>query len=100
MTRHLRYLDAARGDLVDIAVYIAEQSSTATAREFIDGLRDRCRRLAALPGILGTARPELGDDIRSTPCRGYVIFFRYRSDTLEIISVLHGSRDVDAYFAG
>ena len=43
-------------------------------------------------------RPELGVDIRSSPNKGYVIFFRYRADMLEILAVLHGSRDIIRYF--
>ena len=30
---------------------------------------------------------------------GYVIFFRYKGDVLEIVNVLEGHRDIDAYFA-
>ncbi|MFC7554758.1 type II toxin-antitoxin system RelE/ParE family toxin [Pseudoroseomonas wenyumeiae] len=31
-------------------------------------------------------------------CRGYVIFFRYRDDAVEVVNVLHGHRDVIGYF--
>jgi len=54
--------------------------------------------LASLPGTLGQARPELRPDIRSTPFSGYVIFFRYEGDDFEVVNVLEGHRDVDAYF--
>ncbi len=51
-----------------------------------------------MPGTLGRARPELGADLRSFPFRGHVIFFRYAGDTLEVVNVLEGHRDIEAAF--
>ena len=34
------------------------------------------------------------------PFRNYVIFFRYVGDSFYVVNVLHGARDVSAYFAG
>jgi toxin ParE1/3/4 len=97
--RHLQFTDDADRNLIDIALYIADESqSREIALAFVDRLRAKCRQLASLDGMLGTARPDLRKDIRSTTCHGYVIFFRYRDDVLEIVNVLHGSRDVIHYF--
>ncbi len=99
MKRSLRYTSQALENLKDIADYIADESgSEDVAETFIMQLDQRCNRLASLAGILGTLRPELGADIRSSPHKGYVIFFRYRADILEILAILHGSRDVVRYF--
>ncbi len=99
LMRRLQYTDDADRNLVEIAIHIATESqSREVALQFTDRLRAKCRNLAALPGMLGTARPELREDIRSTPCQGYVIFFRYGEDIVEIVNVLHGSRDVARYF--
>src|SRR3546814_7136971 len=35
----------------------------------------------------------------STPHKGYLIFFRYRDEALEIVTILHGSRDTATCFA-
>lgn len=98
--RQLHFTNDADRNLVEIAVYIAtESSSRDVAVAFIERLRAKCRQLASLPATVGTARPELRTDIRSTPSQGYVIFFRYRvDDVLEIVNILHGSRDIDSYF--
>jgi toxin ParE1/3/4 len=61
-------------------------------------LRRQCARLAALPGTLGRPRPELRPDIRSFPCRGYIIFFRYEAETLEVVNLLEGHRDFPGLF--
>ena len=97
--RLLTYTDSARDDLVAIALHIARQSGSRTVVEAFAGkLERRCEHLAALPGTNGTPRPELRDDLRSTPCRAYVIFFRYLGNRLEIVNVLHASRDIVGHF--
>lgn len=36
--------------------------------------------------------------MRSFAFRGYVIFFRYEADAVEVVNILEGHRDVDAHF--
>ena len=97
--RNLVLKSSAIADFNDIAQFVAEQStSRALADALIDRLTAQCERLADLPGTLGTDRSELTPGLRSTPHRGYVIFFRYTDDAVEIINILHASRDVIAYF--
>ena len=97
--RKLRYAKAARRDLQEIAKFITRDGEgIAVAAQFVKQLRDRCERIASLPGTLGTAPPDLGETLRSSPHKAYVIFFRYTDDCLEIINILRASRDVIAYF--
>mgnify|MGYP001168871338 CR=1 FL=1 len=99
MSRRLYYTHAARTDLLGIAHYIATQStSTTLALQYVDGLRAQCRQLAALPGMLGIARPELSSDLRSLPYRSHVIFFRYEATAVQIVNILHARRDILHYF--
>lgn len=97
--RRLKISQAAQRDLKAIARYIAEQSGGDIARDVIDGVRKHCARLAELPGSLGTERPELGADLRSTPHHRYIIYFRYTEDALEVINVMDARRDTFAHFA-
>ena len=97
--RRAIFLASVRADLVDIQAYIARESgSRSVARKFEAQLRHRCHHLAALPGLVGRARPELGPDIRSSAFKGYVVFFRYRDDLLEVVNILEGHRDIDGHF--
>jgi toxin ParE1/3/4 len=96
----LRWLPSAQANLVDIVEYITRQSgNAAVARRFYKILRDKCAKLASLRATVGVARPELRQDIRSFPFRGYIIFFRYREGVFEVINVIEGHRDFDAFFA-
>lgn len=99
--RRLSFLANAVADLTTIFNYISQESgSRTTARTFVEALRDHCRKLARLPGILGRPRPELRAGMRSSPFRGYVVFFQYVEDRLEVINILEAHRDVETYFEG
>ena len=45
---------------------------------------------------MGRPRPELAPGLRSFVVHPYVIFFRPAEDTIEVIRVLRGSRDIAA----
>ena len=98
--RNLVYTQSAKQDLLGILDYIATESgSVAVGLNFTKQLRQQCSKLANLPGTLGRARPELRVDIRSFAFKGYVIFFRYFPDVLEVVNILEGHRDIDSHFA-
>lgn len=79
--------------------YIATESRhLSSERRFITAIRQQCSKLAGLPTMIGRPRPELQPDLRSVPFRGYIIFFRYERNTFEVVSVLEGHRDIDAFF--
>lgn len=97
--RQLRYASAANQDVADIARYIADAAGDrAPGDGFARQLKEQCAKLAALPGQLGRVRTDLGPDIRSFPFRGYVLVFRYTTESLDVLRILHGHRDVIAYF--
>jgi len=97
--RRIRYLARARRDIAELYGYIENAShSSRTAGRFVNRLRDQCRHIAELPGVLGRPRPELAPDLRSFPFRGYLIIFRYAGEVLEIVNIVEGHRDIGAIF--
>ncbi len=97
--RRLIISDAARDDMDAVTAYLDEESGNYdVADALIAKFNARFERLAGLPGTLGTPRSELKTDLRSVPESGYVIFFRYLGDVLEIVNVLHGSRDIVSFY--
>lgn len=97
--RRLRYLADAQEDILNILDYIeSESGNVAIARGFVSRIRQRCRKLAQLPGHMGRPRYDLGPSLRSIAFQGYIIFFRYEGDVLEIVSVLESHRDAASYF--
>lgn len=85
---------AARDDLLEIALYIAEDNPNR-ALSFVGELEDKCAVLGNAPGI-GTARPDLGEGIRMLPHGRYLIFYRQAQRTVRIERVMHGARDIGA----
>jgi toxin ParE1/3/4 len=60
-------------------------------------LRGRCAFLAENPRA-GRERPEFGEGLRSFPVHTYVICDRLRDEMVEIVNVIHGSRDIESLF--
>lgn len=97
MSGRATYTPLARLDLIDVALFIAEENLSAADR-FLDGITEAINRLAQRP-MLGRSRPELGRNLRSLPHRHYVIIYRPTPPTgVEVIRVLHGSRDIPPLF--
>ena len=84
----LRYSDASKDDLKEIARFIAKDKPKA-AREWVAKLREKCRMLAKHPEI-GDDRSELGEGIRSAYVGRYIIVFRQYEETLDIVRVRRG----------
>jgi toxin ParE1/3/4 len=86
----------ASNDLGEIARYIAAENPAA-AQELLDRIEDRCRSLAEMPEA-GRLRGELAANLRSVAVGNYVIFYRPDEDGIQVIRVLHGSRDIANLF--
>jgi toxin ParE1/3/4 len=83
---------AAEADLRQIGDWIAHDSR-ANALAFTDDLRDRCKRLVDTPlGFPLLQRFEQAG-IRRRAYRGYLILYRIRADTIEVLHIIHGARD-------
>ncbi len=99
--RRATFLASVRSDLLAILTYIADASGHVDVGEaFVTKLRAQCHKLASDEIVIGRARPELRPDIRSFPYMGYVIFFRYVDDRFEVVNILEGHQDIDAFFSG
>ncbi len=92
----IRRTPQARLDLIDAALYIAEDNPDA-ADQFLDAIAKTMDRLARHPQ-LGRVRRELAPKLRSFPHRQYVIFYRPIERGIEVVRVLHGSRDILSLF--
>ncbi len=86
-------------DLAEILRYVTRESgSLKIGQGLIRQLRQKCQTLGDLPGTLGRSRDELEPGLRSVTVKSYIIFFRYHPDRLDIVTIIHGMRDIDALF--
>jgi toxin ParE1/3/4 len=86
----------AEADVLEIWDYIAEDSLIEADR-WVDRLDEKLSLWATQP-LMGRNRDELAAGIRSMAFGRYVVFFEPLPDGIDIVRVLHGSRDIDASF--
>lgn len=88
---HYDLTGPAQRDLGEIAEYITDREVARTQlRRFLDAFD----RLAGYPGM-GRSQAHRRPKLRSWPVGSYVVFYRPVPDGVEILRVLHGSRDLD-----
>lgn len=87
----LRWSQKAQDDLVEIALYIAQDNPKA-ARAWVKRLRERARQAAASP-LAGRYVPERRrEHIREVFLRSYRIIYRVQGSEVLILTVLEGHR--------
>jgi plasmid stabilization system protein ParE len=84
----------ARADIRDLRAYIAKDSPHY-ARRFIEKIFRAAETLTANPQI-GRKVPEADrNDIRELVFRNYRIIYRPTAEKIYIVTVLHGSRNLE-----
>ena len=90
-------------DVVEIAVYLGEQTGEMISERFVDAVDSTMDTLADMPGI-GPLRdfnaPSL-PGLRSWQVEGYrsyLMFYVHSDQTIDFVRVIHGSRDLHAIF--
>ena len=83
-------------DLQAIWDFVAVRDADA-ARRLAQSITDKFKFLLAFPET-GRLRHELLLELRSFPVGRYIIFYQQTAEGVEILRVLHGSRDVPGAF--
>lgn len=83
----------AENDLDEIWWHIA-QDNPHNADKFLDRIEERCWALADFPKM-GISRDELKAGLRSQPVGNYLIFYFPLEDGVDIVRIIHGSRDIE-----
>jgi toxin ParE1/3/4 len=100
MSRRINRHELAKRDLAEHAEYIRRDNPRAALR-FLEASEKAFELLAAMPAMGGLEedmRPELAG-LRCWPIHGfgkYLVFYLPFEDGIEVIRVLHGSRDIKA----
>ncbi|MBW4646509.1 MAG: type II toxin-antitoxin system RelE/ParE family toxin [Goleter apudmare HA4340-LM2] len=91
-----RISQQAEQDLEDIWTYLAQQNQLAADKQ-IAQILNRFPMLAQFPDM-GKKQDDLMDELRSSPVKPYVVFYKKINDGIEIFRVFHQSRDVEREF--
>ena len=92
----IEFRPEARDDLNEIWEFIAKDSPTAATR-WINTNEDNCRPVSDHPDM-GRLRDDHEPDLRVFPVGKYAICYRAIPGGIEIVRVLHFSRDIEALF--
>ena len=91
----IEWSQRARTDIQDLKAYIAKDSPYY-ARRFTERVIASVEKLEEFPKI-GRPVPEAEgrDDVRELIYQGYRIIYLTRPDRVFIVTILHGSRDLE-----
>ena len=92
----IKFTTATIQDLEEIYNYIAADN-VAAAERLANRLRQRWHMIADNPQI-GHRRDDLLKNLRSSTEGNYVIFYRPLKPGIEIVRVLHTSKDIESHF--
>src|SRR6266853_4100612 len=100
MNRRFVLAPEAALDLVQIWRYIKKQSSVEMADHVESVIRERLVFLAANPGA-GHWNKNLTDEaVKFFPVYSYLIVYRPETKPLQVVSILHGHRNVERILKG
>ncbi|HLO86065.1 MAG TPA: type II toxin-antitoxin system RelE/ParE family toxin [Nostocaceae cyanobacterium] len=86
----------ASQDLEDILDYFLQRNIDAGER-FIQEFNKKCRNIASFPKI-GRSYSHLDPMLRGVSLDGYIIFYRVFENSIVIVRVVSGYRDLESLF--
>lgn len=86
------FSSASRADIASIGQYIAQENAAA---RFTEELIAACEIVSLQPLGSPLASIEASADLRRKVHGRHLIFYRVDNDRIEIVRVLHGSRDIE-----
>jgi len=89
----VQFAGSAQTDLLEAWLFIAEENQSAADR-VLDIIEHEASILVTQP-LMGRARPELAEGVRSWPTSTpYILFYIVTTDGITVIRALHHARDV------
>jgi toxin ParE1/3/4 len=95
MSQYIISPEAIR-DLDEISDYFATRNIDA-GEQFLDEFTKKCRYLTQFP-LMGRSYSQLRSYLRGIPLQNYIIFYRIANDGIEIMRIIRGDRDLEAFF--
>lgn len=83
-------------DLDNILDYFLSRNIDASER-FTQDFNKKCKYLTQFPNI-GRSYANIEPTLRGTPVDGYILFYRVFEDSIVIVRVINGYRDLKSVF--
>ncbi len=88
----------AQSDIRDVSDYYEKFAGPRTAENVLRDIAEGIDLLEAHP-YSGRARREIRPNLRSFPVHRFVVFYQVVEETVQVIRILDGRRDVDTQLA-
>jgi toxin ParE1/3/4 len=88
----IRRTPRAGRDLEEIWFFVAQDDPVAADR-WLDTLEEKLSLIADNP-LMGAARPDIAPELRYHPVGRYLLLYRLVSGGIEVVRVVHGTRDL------
>lgn len=88
----IRRLPSAIRDLDDIWLHVALDDEAAATR-LVERIARGVDRLADYP-LSGPPRPDIAPDAHSLAVGNYLVLYRVGEESVDIVRVLHGAREI------
>jgi antitoxin ParD1/3/4/toxin ParE1/3/4 len=99
VSRNFVLTPQAEADALAIWEHIADNDSEAAADRVIAHIYDECQKLGEMPGM-GHQRENLLDHRHKFwSVWSYLIVYRWQAKPIQVIALVHGARELDAFFA-
>ena len=89
----IEILPAAQADLIDIGDYIA-LDNPGRALSFVAEIEELIFKRIAIRPTSFPLRADLAANLRVARHRRYLVFFTQLANSIQIVRVLHGARDI------
>jgi len=94
----VRKTPVAEESLLDIGLYIYQTSgSLETALKELGRIDAKARQYSNQP-MMGTSRPDLGENVRCFSVDSFVVIYEPFDDGITILLALHGAQDMPRAF--
>ena len=91
--KRVRFTTVARLDLREIHAHI-KADNRAAADRVIGNVRRLCVEVLGRYPLAGSTREGLAPGVRSAPVGNYVVYYRFVANSVEVLRVLHGAREL------
>lgn len=85
--------DQAKSDIRRILSDLADRAGYRVAERYASEFKAAYRRLNSFPDS-GSPRPALGLNTRIVLVLPYIVFYESRADTVTVLRVMHGKRNI------
>jgi plasmid stabilization system protein ParE len=90
--------NGAQGDLESICAYLRLEASAERAIQIALDITDEFQKLGDMPGMGHFRDDVIGREFRFWRVHSHLICYRWDVSPIQIIAVVHGSRNLNAFF--